>query len=191
MRRQAKGFTLIEVLVVMSLAGILMTLGALALRTFWFNHALGQSASEVTVQLRSLSGKASSDSHPHVFGAVFEPGAETYEVIRYQAAAWPARGVCEVVAERGLGTGVVVESAAFAPSYSAPPEHPQYLTSGATGDCRTQLALDGSEGVAFMFARGTATEGEVLLRQVNLNRCRVVSLSALTARADEEVVTCP
>ena len=58
------GFTLVELLVAISLALILLSLSAIAFRTFWLTQGLHGAANDVRSQLRQLQQRAESESHP-------------------------------------------------------------------------------------------------------------------------------
>src|SRR5918992_5727020 len=77
------GFSLVELLFAMMLLGILLTLSASALKTFWLRRALDGSTKQVTAQLRQLQQRAVAESHPLVYGARFTEGSDSYTLLRY------------------------------------------------------------------------------------------------------------
>src|ERR671919_1599180 len=94
--RSEQGFTLIELLAGILIASLLMGLGALALRNYWFVQALRRSRAEVVTQMRQAQQRATAESHPLVYGVWFEPGESGWGVVKYDPT---GTGSCQVVEE--------------------------------------------------------------------------------------------
>ena len=177
MRRES-GFTLIELLVVMSISAVLMTLGASAVRHFWFVNAVDKGAEQVQSELRQLQQRATAQSHPLVYGAWFRTGQNSsWGVLKFDPknASTASDDECTQVG----GAEVLPSGATFSAV--------DFSTTGATTietKCSV-VAPAGSERVYF-FARGTATPGELTVYQSNINESRTLAVSALTGRVDEQ-----
>ncbi len=167
MVERQRGFTLIEVLVVITLGAILMTLSAGALRHFWFVQALESSSAEVVTQMRNAQQRAAAESHPLVYGVRFKPGTTEWGVVQYDPR--KATDKCTAEASRGFAAGVEVDTASF-PS-----------TSPQTTECTTALGSDNR--YVFFYARGSATGGTVELISEPLSRTKVVTVTPITGRA--------
>lgn len=166
--RREDGFTLSELLVACLIMSILLGLGAYSLRRYWQTRALHGGLDEVATELRAEQQKASSESHPWVWGAWFQPGTSRWGVVRGNA----STGACTVTSRRTLSTGVTVSSASFAD-----------VTTPALSATCAAAAESGSEVVLF-FARGTATEGSVGLShpEVGGGSARTITVSPITGR---------
>jgi prepilin-type N-terminal cleavage/methylation domain-containing protein len=170
MQREA-GFTLIEMLVAMALSAILLTLGASALRNYWFVRSLHGAQDQSVTQLRDLQARVVSESHPLVFGLRFEPGQSDYSIVEYRPATTTSAEKCTET-DQSFDSGVVVKSAAFS------------TASGITAFCKGALGAATSQFV-FFFARGTATEGNLVLEQPHLAGKSVkVTVTPITGRVE-------
>ena len=160
------GFTLIEILVVITLSGILMTLGVAAMRHYWFVNALDSSTDEVVTQLRNAQQRVGAESHPVVYGLRFKPDMADWGIVQYDSRKTTDK--CTTEATQGFETGVEIETASF---------------SGATTDesiaCTSAFA--GNEFV-FFYARGSATGGTVKLTSDLLGRSNVITVTPITGR---------
>jgi prepilin-type N-terminal cleavage/methylation domain-containing protein len=162
------GFTLIELLVAMSLAGILMALSAGALRNYWLTQALNGATEDVISQLRQVQQRTDAESHPLVYGVRFEVGSSNWAIVKYdpKSATTASDDTCTPDSARVFADGVVVSTASFdAPSLIDKSKCPE-----------------ADEEFAFFYARGTATEGSVTLRQLSTGKTRTVSVLPLTGR---------
>ena len=177
MRRES-GFTLIELFVVMAISAVLMTLGASAVRHFWFVSAVDKGAEQIQSELRQLQQRATAQSHPLVYGAWFRTGSNSsWGVLKFDPknASTASDDECTQIA----GPEVLPSGATFsAADFSA--------TGASTMEARcSSVAPSGSKRVYF-FARGTATPGTVTVYQSNINESRTLAVSALTGRVDEQ-----
>lgn len=152
-----EGFTLVELLFVMGLAAVLMALGGLALRQYWFAQALVGSRDEVVNELRRSQERAVSESNPKVQGVVFREGTSSWSIVEYDPDL-PAGSNCTVVSNNTLVSSTQISSATF----SAVPT--------VTAACDAQLSPVfptpddlAPDDFAFFFARGSATSGTVTL----------------------------
>jgi prepilin-type N-terminal cleavage/methylation domain-containing protein len=166
MKRQ-DGFTLVELMVAMALGAILMTLGALALRNYWWHRALEGGADEIVTQVRELQERVVAETHPLVYGARFGAGDEEWSLVRYD----PEAGTCSQYSTLTLDAGVEINTVNFA---SDPV---------VTGFCAGALGA-GSDEFVFFYARGNATAGSVTISHAGLGRSETVSIAGVTGRAD-------
>ncbi len=170
------GFTLIEMLVVMAISTILMTLGAFAVRHFWFVQALSGSVDTVTTQMRQAQQQAESESHPLVYGVWFinVGDATRWGTLQYDPA---MASPCTEIGKRYFETGVQVKTVAFDEDSTRTPTCRSAL--GAAG-----IPSAGSAQIAFFYARGTATPGTITLEQTTLDRSRQLTVTGITGRVD-------
>lgn len=166
--RREDGFTLSELLVACLVMSIVLGLGAYSLRRFWQTRALHGSVDEVVTELRAEHQKATSESHPWVWGAWFKQGTSRWGVVRANA----STGTCEVRSRRTLSTGVTISAVSFTD-----------VTSPALSSSCATAAESGSEVVLF-FARGSATDGSVSLShpEVGGGSARTITVSPITGR---------
>ena len=168
-RSKEQGFSLIEMLAAMALLAIVMTLGAVALRQYWFVQSLAGGEEEVISHLRRMQEQAVAETHPLMFGVRFRTGSPEWGAVRYD----PDTGVCSSESSLEFGGGVVVSAVDFAD------------TAEGTTQCRAQLAGAASDEFAFFFPRGTATGGTVTLQQSQLGRTESLSVTPMTGRVEE------
>ena len=166
MRRDERGFTLIELLVVMSLVALLVTLGAGAARSYWLKQSLYGAQDEIVTQLRQVQTRVVAESDPLVYGVRFKTGSDNFWVTVYD----PRSGICTIEEARLLPTGVQIANASFA------------AVSGATNECRSQIAGATSDQFAFFFARGTATQGTLTLTHESRDEILTVGVSPIVGR---------
>lgn len=166
--RREDGFTLSELLIVMLVMSIVLTLGAYSFRRYWQTRALHGSLDQVVSELRGEQQRATSESHPWIWGAWFKQGTPRWGVVRANA----STGTCEVKDRRTLSTGVVINTVSFA----------DVTTPALSASCAA-AAESGAEVVLF-FARGTATEGTVSLShpEVGGGSARTITVSPITGR---------
>lgn len=167
--RGEAGFTLMELLVVIVLTGILLTLGAAALRTYWMRRSLDGSTKQVTAQLRAMQQRAVAESHPLVYGARFTEGDGTYALFKYN----PANSVapCDKLNTAQFEGHV---EAASGTSFDASP----YI------DLSKCEGTPGNDHYVFFFARGTATAGTLQLTHETLGDSTSISVTNLTGRVE-------
>jgi prepilin-type N-terminal cleavage/methylation domain-containing protein len=172
MNQKEEGLTLIELLVVLSLTAILVTLGAFAVRHFWFVRSLSGAQGEVATQLRSQQQRVMAASNPFVYGAHFEQGSSDWELVRFDPkGAGSSDDECSVQATRGFDLRVEVSGVAFDDTQA--PEQ--------AAACVADLGGTGGEYV-FFFARGNATKGSVTVTQPQLGRSRTITVTDITGR---------
>src|SRR5688572_15424754 len=113
-RRTQGGFTLLEILVAMSLMAIVLTLSVGALRHFWLARALSSGTESVVTQLRSTQENAVSESYPVVYGVRFDVGTQNWYVLRYDPMnAGAGDDTCTVTETYSLESGVDIKTASF------------------------------------------------------------------------------
>jgi prepilin-type N-terminal cleavage/methylation domain-containing protein len=163
------GFTLVELLVAIVLAGIMLTLGASALRTYWMRRSLDGSTKQVTAQLRAMQQRAVAESHPLVYGARFTDGYGTYTLFKYN----PANSASPCDKLNTLALEGHVETAAGTSFATSP-----YI------DLSKCEATPGDDHYVFFFARGTATAGTLRLTHDTLGDSTSISVTNLTGRVE-------
>lgn len=177
-RAPDKGFTLVELLAVLSLSAILMTLAVGAIRNYWFVRALHGTQNEIITELRHMHQRAVSDSNPLVHGAHFGVGDSIWRTIRYD----PESGTCTETGTIRMGTGITIDAVRFD------------VDPVVTGFCRSVIAGAADHEFVLFYARGSATSGALdpatdlglVIEQSNLNRTLGVTVSPLTGRVDAE-----
>ena len=151
---------------VLFLMTVLFTLGAFAVRRYWFVRSLGGGANEVVAELRGSQQKTISESHPRVFGVWFVEDSSDWGVVKVENSA------CTRVESNSFGGGVYVKEAVF----DAAP--------GLTAECRALGGMEDAQ-IAFFYARGSATAGEVVLTQDQIGREKTIEVQPVTGRADQ------
>ncbi len=174
---------MIELLVVMVVALIMMTLGAAAMRHYWFVRSVASASQQVTAQLRQLQSQADSVSHPVVYGAWFLPGqanSDEWGTLTYDPTIVNAADRCALgSAPKTLPTDVRIVNAAFTD------------TTTLTSACKTELSGAGVSNASaaktvFFYARGNSTGGEVTLARSGVTGERTIEVAALTGRVVEQ-----
>ena len=175
-----RGFTLVELLVVMAITGVLLTLSAGAIRHYWLVQSLDSATDEIVSQLRRAQSRTTSESNPLVYGLRFRAGSPSWDVVRYDpgTSVAPTRPeTCRYEDRNELGGGVVV----LAPvSVAISPTAPELVA------CKAQLngALD-TDTFVFFYARGTATAmNDLAVHHPTLGSARnkTIDVTALTGR---------
>lgn len=180
------GFSLVELLVVMALTSILMTLGAFAIRHFWFVRSLQGAQDEVVSQLRRQQQRSVAESHPRIYGARFSGGTDgaTWGLLRVQLATATAPATCAEYETRRFDAGVQV----FKPGDSS---HTKFTAASPETDlCRTATGGGAKDEFVFFYARGTATPGRVTVSHPVLGRRKLVCVYGLTGRVDAREGSC-
>lgn len=175
---QERGYTLIEVLTAIAIAGVLLTLAATALRHYWYVQSLSGAQDEVVSQLRAIQQNVTAESDPYVVGAWFNAdaaGSQTrWGTVRYD----PSGPSCVRQADSRFRSGVYVSGATF--------DNTPAAIAAMIGTCRTQVAgIPTTAKFVFFYARGTALDGTITLTQRNLGRSEGVTVTALTGRVIE------
>ncbi|MQB01713.1 MAG: prepilin-type N-terminal cleavage/methylation domain-containing protein [Actinobacteria bacterium] len=179
LRSGERGFTLIELLVAMSIMSVLFTLGALAIRQFWFVRALSGSQDQIATQLRQIQQRVVAETHPLVYGARFHVGDKTMSLVRFD----PETNTCRQYQTVELGTGVEIAVGTDVTSDSTEPHI----------FCSANLTLPGGGAVSnrstseyvFFFARGNGTPGTITIRSTPLDRTESVQIAGITGRVIE------
>lgn len=189
------GFTLIEVLVVIAMMSVLLALGAQPLRNYWFKQSLHAARDVVMTEMEGAQSLVTSESHPLVYGVRFsdEAGYNSegrWGLVKYDPTNGPGgTATCTQYATGANDSGIFnapvrIVAAAFTP---ATPTTEQLF-------CRSNLrTLSGAplsattDEFLFFYARGTATEGTLTLRQDNLGPADDLSIDvySLTGRVEE------
>jgi prepilin-type N-terminal cleavage/methylation domain-containing protein len=163
-----RGFSLIELLVVMGLMAILFALGTVALRHFWFVQSIEKAGDEVVTELRAAQQRVSAESHPVVYGVRFVPGSPTWGVVQYDPR--KSSNQCTAVETHNFEGAVSIQSAS--------------ATGG--GNARTECtnALGAGSHFIFFFARGSATRGTVSLVSQQTGDTRTIDVAGITGRVE-------
>ena len=185
-RRDQAGFSLVEILAGVALTAILMTLGAFAIRHYWFVRSLQGAQDEVVSQLRRQQQRSVAESHPRIYGARFPGGtdAATWGLLRVQLATSTAPATCVEYETRRFDAGVRV----FNPSATA--DTAFAAASPETELCRSSTGAGADDEFVFFDARGTATPGRVTVRHPVLARRKVVCVYGLTGRVEARESSC-
>lgn len=175
MRRES-GFTLIELLTVILIGAILMTLGASAVRQYWFVNAADGAAEKVVAELRQLQQRTAAESHPMVYGAWFKEDVTTgqWGLLRYDPkdASVSTDDVCaQLGTPQRFGDGVVVTSASFD-------------AAGGSIETKCTATAPGGSDLVFFYARGSATDGEISLDHEAISEPLTVTVSGVTGRVE-------
>jgi prepilin-type N-terminal cleavage/methylation domain-containing protein len=168
------GFTLIELLSAMAIMAVLLGIGAIALRNYWWNQGLLRAEDEVVAQLTNLQDLSVSESNPITYGARFTDGSGTWHLVKFNgnSASTTTDDTCaDFGAALTFADGVVISDATFS------------TTPVLTTKCRT-IAGAGSDEFVFFFPRGTATAGHVDINSTKVNKTRTVSVTPITGKVD-------
>jgi prepilin-type N-terminal cleavage/methylation domain-containing protein len=178
-----RGFTLVELLVVIMLTSFVFVGGGLALRQYWLVQSLEGQTDETVTQLREMQERVVAESAPLVYGARFRAGSNVWTLVQYdprvvtQAGYFPGKA-CKPVPGliQRYGNSVVV---------AGEPDAPQFEEGAdAVNECRFVSGW-GSDEFVFFFARGNATQGQLVLRSQALDRTRTITVNGITGRVDK------
>jgi prepilin-type N-terminal cleavage/methylation domain-containing protein len=169
--RDDRGFTLIESLAAIALISLLVSLSAVALKSFWFTEAVDRATGEVTSLLKRTQQRVVAETHPLVYGLWFEEGSSEWGVAKFdpKETDTSADDTCTQEPDKLLADGVVV--------------------TGITGDttteagtkCRTILP---NATFVFFYARGTATDATIELGKEGSTMTGSIHVSPLTGRVE-------
>lgn len=184
--KNQSGFSLIELLTVMSITAVLLTLGAFAVRHYWFVRSLQGAQDEVVTQLRRQQQQSVAESHPRIYGARFPRGSgSTLGLVRVQLATAATPASCVEYETRSFDAGVQV----FNPGLGS--GHTTFSGGSAEADlCRAATGGVAGDDFVFFYARGTATAGQVTLRHPGLDRRKIVCVFGLTGRIERAEPAC-
>lgn len=176
-KKSEDGFSLIELLTVVALIAILVTLGAAAIRNYWFVRSLEGGKDGMITILRGVQQRVASASNPLVYGARFTAGSSVWQLIEYDRDN-PSVGctniqVGELEPRQQFDAGIRVTQASFT----------DYVDDGT--NISTVCGATGPTDIVWFFARGSATAGNVTVAQPNLNRSETVCVAGLTGRVTE------
>ena len=170
------GYSIIEMLMVIVLAGIVLSLSAGALRTFWLTQSLHGAREDVVAQLRQVQQRVVSESHPLVWGVRFRVGQSGWGIVEFDphSSTTAADDTCAEVTPLSFKDRVKVKAASFE------------AVTGITSLCRSQISGAASDQFAFFFARNTATEGDLTLEHTSLPGKEVgLEVLPITGRVEE------
>ena len=164
------GFTVVELLAVMTIGAVLLTLGAGALRDYTRGKALQGARDAAVTELRGAQQRTFSEGYPLAYGIRFLPQGTRWDLVRYNA----STGTCSVVRSHSLTYGVRVAGTTA---------NTDFTESAAATACRnaTPNASTGYE-VAIFYGRGTASAGKVTFELPGTGKTRAVQVNAATGR---------
>ena len=174
MSKNQDGFSLIELLVVMSLTSILLTLGAFAIRHFYLVRSLTGGQDETVSQLRAVQAKVMAESNPLIYGVGFDEGTSDWEIVRYNS----RTGVCAGDGNRAFDAGVIISDVNFTNTVGG--QNVSTIVAACSG-----IISAPSDGWAFFLPRGMATPGTLTLRQPALDRTEGIQVTGLSGRVLE------
>lgn len=164
-----EGFTIPELMVVVSLMAVIVALGSVALRNYYQVRSLKEAQGMVVTQLRQVQQRSVAESHPNIYGVRFRKGTNEWSIVRYDA----NTATCSVVTSKTFEGGVIVASDSGT------------LISAAAGTVPCRNASPGASAeneVALFNPSGTATSGSLRLTSAPLARSKNLTISALTGR---------
>lgn len=168
--RAERGFTLVELLIVMAISVALMAIAIGAIRHYWLVRSLEGGTEQVVSEMRAAHARTMAESHPLVYGVRFTVGESAWELVRYDPRAEEGDR-CTIAGSNDFDADVYVSSASF--------ESSDKYDSEATADCASEFP--GSVFALFL-ARGTATAGEVRLQHDGIGRSEDIEVLGLTGR---------
>jgi prepilin-type N-terminal cleavage/methylation domain-containing protein len=173
------GFTLIEMLVAMTISAVLLTLGAFGLRQYWLTQSLYGSRDDLVSELRRSQEQAVSESHPKVFGVRLLPGSSDWAEVEYD----PQTPACREIQTNRFNAGVIV----------APTPAPAFTSTAETTYCKANLttiagvaipdAVRGASQYVWFYARGTGTAGSAQVEHPSLpGKVLTITVTPITGR---------
>ena len=173
-----RGFTILELTAVMAILVLLLSVGASSFRHYGLVHSLESAQGDVATQLRQIQSRVASESHPYIYGARFTPGSSSWSLVKYN------QGTDRLTTpDDSCGADGPVRTLPATETVAAP-------ASSFTSPLGVDLSKCGgsysSDVFVMFYAKGTATGGTLTLRSSQLDRSRVITVSALTSRVEEQ-----
>jgi prepilin-type N-terminal cleavage/methylation domain-containing protein len=169
--KDESGFTLIESLVAIALISLLVSLSAVALRSFWFAEAVDRATGEMTSLLKRTQQRVVAETHPLVYGVWMEEGSSDWGIVKFDPKSIDTAtdDVCTKEPDKTMADGVTVDS--------------------VTGDTTSVAALECLTVVpdatfVFFYARGTATEAHITLGKDESTGTKSIHVSPMTGRVE-------
>jgi prepilin-type N-terminal cleavage/methylation domain-containing protein len=156
-----QGFTLVELLVVLSILTILMSLGAFALVSYWRAQALTSASEQVITDIRDVQVRAQAEVRP--YRLVFDLPNDSYQVERLGTETDP--NAWDPVETRLFDSRMIDFTSS---SFSA-------FTGCFDGHLDDEL---------YFCARGVSSGGTLVIHSVALDQDRVITVTGLTASAE-------
>jgi prepilin-type N-terminal cleavage/methylation domain-containing protein len=171
-----RGFTLLELLVTVAIAGLLLTLSAGAARVFWLQQSIDGAANGLTTQLREQQEDSVSQAHPLIFGVGVVAGSPEFTLYRFDPG--PTTGTaddsCSPQTRRFNDSMFSLTPRVKTVTVTNDVTAPEYVKCSA--------AWTPSDSIIFFYARGTSTGGTIVLEQPGSSKERTVTVSVATGR---------
>lgn len=172
LNRSDAGFTLMELVIVMSIMTIMMGLSAFALTSYYRAQALVGATNEMLTHIRDAQVR--SQAEVRAYRVVFFPNEDRYEVQSFDPpdpaddnplidTNWPARELVQ------LDPRIDLDSVSFSVTG----------TCGDSGDPDNPTPSDR----LYFCPRGVSSGGSLILRHRQLDQDRKIEMNGLTARA--------
>lgn len=171
--RSDAGFTLMELIVVMSIMTIMMGLSAYALTSYFRAQALIGATNELLTHIRDAQVR--SQAEVRAYRVVFDQDADSFEVQSFDppdpADESPQNPFNWPVSEsRKLDARIDLESVSFS-------------VTGACGEDSSDADYIPPNNHLYFCPRGVSSGGSLILRHRALNQDRKIEMNGLTARA--------
>ena len=176
---------MIELLVTMGLTSLLLMMGVLAARQFWFQRSLVGGQDQVATQLRALQQRVVADGvSSRYYGAWFAEGTDNWGTVRYDSNPTPPpASTCTRTAGLRLDAEVRITTVEAATSVS------EVDLSAAIAACRGLASIPNNADFVWFLSRGMATETigqHIVLTQPRLdNRSEEIRVFGLTGRVEK------
>jgi hypothetical protein len=154
----------------MGLMAILLALGTVALRHFWFVQGLEKASDEVVTELRAAQQRVGAENHPVVYGVRFVPGSSTWGLVQYDPR--KASNKCTAVETHDFEAAVSIQAASSTGA------------DAVKAECNT--ALGAGSRFIFFFARGSATPGDIELVSQQTGDTRAIEVAGVTGRVETQ-----
>lgn len=161
--REQSGFSMIELLVAMSVMTILMGLGSYALFSYSRAQVLTGSATQVLTDLRDAQVRAQAEVR--TYRVTFNVGADSYQIQRQET----TTGACGGTPPCWVG----VESRVFLDS-----------TIDLTGASFASSLCGPAGSDVYFCPRGVSSDGSAILRSTRLNQDREIRVHGLSSRSE-------
>ncbi len=175
--RAERGFTVLELVTVVTLLSVVLSFGVSAFRHYWLVHSLESAQGDVATQLRQLQALVASESHPFIYGARFTPGSPTWSLVKYDQGSDRLSTADDSCAPFGSTYTLPATQVVGPPSSSF--GTPQGVDLSKCGGAHA------TDLFVIFYAKGSSTGGTLTLRSPALDKTREIRISPLTSRVEE------